>query len=271
MVSSAERHNDYDAFARGYTQDNDSNATNAYYERPASLALLGDVAGQRVLDAGCGAGSHAAEMIRRGASVTGLDKSGGLLAIARERLGADVPLHAADLADPLPLATASFDAILASLVLHYLQDWGPTLAEFRRVLVPGGRLVISTHHPFMDHPLAGGPDYFATYDFTEEWTKGGQTMLMRFWHRPLHAMTDAFQAAGFTLDALAEPRPDPAAEARFPSVYADLLTNPRFLFFRLIAPLETLPRLRAAEVSLGPAPLVIVCMRTRKTGAVYTR
>ena len=47
----------------------------------------------------------------------------------------------------------------------------------------------------MDHPLAGGPDYFATYDFTEEWTKGGQTVLMRFWHRPLHAMTDAFRAA----------------------------------------------------------------------------
>lgn len=45
MTSSGERHNDYDAFALGYTQDNDSNATNAYYERPASLALLGDVAG----------------------------------------------------------------------------------------------------------------------------------------------------------------------------------------------------------------------------------
>jgi SAM-dependent methyltransferase len=236
MISSGERHNDYDAFALGYTEDNGSNAANAYYERPASLALLGDVAGQRVLDAGCGAGSHAAEMIRRGASVTGLDKSAGLLAIARQRLGTDVPLHEADLADPLPFASASFDAVLASLVMHYLQDWDPLLAEFRRVLVPGGRLVISTHHPFMDHPLAGGPDYFATYDFTEEWTKGGQTMLMRFWHRPLHAMTDAFRAAGFTLDVIAEPQPDPAAESLFPSAYSDLRTNPRFLFFRLAAP-----------------------------------
>jgi SAM-dependent methyltransferase len=235
MGSSGERHNDYDAFAHGYTQDNDNNATNAYYERPASLALLGDVAGQRVLDAGCGAGSHAAEMIRRGASVTGFDKSAGLLAIARERLGAGVPLHEGDLAGPLPFAPASFAAVLASLVMHYLRDWGPVLAEFRRVLVPGGRLVISTHHPFMDHLLAGGPDYFATYDFTEEWTKGGQTMLMRFWHRPLHAMTDAFQAAGFTLDVLSEPQPDPAAENLFPAVYADLRTNPRFLFFRLSA------------------------------------
>jgi ubiquinone/menaquinone biosynthesis C-methylase UbiE len=232
----SEPYNDYDAFAAGYSADNENNATNAYYERPASLALLGDVSGQRVLDAGCGAGAHAAELVRRGASVTGLDKSAGLLAIARQRLGDSVPLHQGDLAEPLPFPSASFEAILASLVVHYLKDWGPMLAEFRRVLAPGGRLVISTHHPFMDHSLAGGPSYFATYDFTEEWTKGGQTVQMRFWHRPLHSMTDAFQAARFTMDIMSEPEPDPAAEKLFPAVYADLCTNPRFLFFRLIAP-----------------------------------
>lgn len=147
-----------------------------------------------------------------------------------------MPLHEGDLADPLPFPAGSFEAVLASLVVHYLEDWGPMLAEFRRVLIPGDKLVISTHHPFMDHALAGGDSYFATYDFTEEWTKGGQTVLMRFWHRPLHAMTDAFRAAGFTLDTMSEPEPEPAAEKLFAAVYADLRTNPRFLFFRLIAP-----------------------------------
>ena len=43
-------------------------------------------------------------------------------------------------------------------------------------------------------------------------------------------------AAGFILDAMREPEPDPAAETLFPAIYADLRTNPRFLFFRLIAP-----------------------------------
>ena len=235
-MTSGERANDYDAFALAYTRDNENNAWNAYYERPASLALLGDVAGQRVLDAGCGAGAHAEAIIRRGASVTGLDSSAALLAIARQRLGAQVPLHLADLAQPLPFAPGSFDTVLASLVMHYLQDWSLTLAEFRRVLVPGGALVISTHHPFMDHTLAGGPDYFATYEFSEEWTKGGQSVAMRFWHRPLHAMTGAFRTAGFTLDVVAEPQPDQAAESLFPADYAVLSTSPRFLFFRLIAP-----------------------------------
>jgi len=104
--------------------------------------------------------------------VTGLDSSAGMLAIAADRLGAAVDLHLADLADPLPFANATFDVVLASLVMHYLQDWAPTLSEFRRVLIPGGLLVLSTHHPFMDHRLSGADNYFATYHFAEQWRKG---------------------------------------------------------------------------------------------------
>jgi len=232
-MSSAQSHNPYDSFATAYSAANDSNAYNAYYERPASLALAGDVAGLRVLDAGCGAGSHAAELIRRGAAVTGLDNSSGMLAVARQRLGPDVALHHADLAEPLPFQAGRFDVVLASLVMHYLRDWQPTLREFHRVLRPSGRLVISTHHPFMDQPSPGQDDYFATYEITEEWAMNGQTALMRFWHRPLHAMTDAFKACGFALDLISEPQPDPAAAEKFPNDYLNLSTKPRFLFFVL--------------------------------------
>lgn len=224
-------HNDYDSIAPAYTAYNDNSPWNAHYERPASLALVGNVTGLRVLDAGCGAGSHSAALLERGAIVTGLDKSPGLLAVARVRLGAGVSLHQADLAEALPFVDGAFDVILASLVLHYLPDWQPTLREFRRILVPGGRLIVSTHHPFMDHPLAGGDDYFATYEFTEEWTLGGTTVTMRFWHRPLHAMADAFAAAGFQIDVISEPQPDPAARDLFPEAFASLSTKPRFLFF----------------------------------------
>ena len=48
--------NDYDNFAEAYTASNETNLVNAYYERPAMLALAGDVAGRRILDADCGAG-----------------------------------------------------------------------------------------------------------------------------------------------------------------------------------------------------------------------
>ena len=48
--------NDYDKFARAYAADNDVNLSNAHYERLAILALAGDVAGRRVLDAAAAPG-----------------------------------------------------------------------------------------------------------------------------------------------------------------------------------------------------------------------
>ncbi len=223
--------NDYDIFAMACAADNETNAWNAYYERPAVLALIGDVAGRRVLDAGCGAGAHTAALAERRANVTGIDSSAAMLAIAAHRLKSAARFHQADLRDPLPFEDQSFDAILASLVMHYLQDWGPALREFRRVLALDGRLVISTHHPFMDHLLAGGSDYFATYDFTEEWTRGERTVTMRFWHRPLRAMITALREAGFAIDAVDEPKPHPALGTLAPHAWHSLTTEPRFIFF----------------------------------------
>jgi hypothetical protein len=58
----------------------------------------------------------------------------------------------------------------------------------------GRPLPFDTHHPGL---IGHKTDYFATYNWTEEWTMGGQSTLMSFWERPLHAMTDAFITAGF--------------------------------------------------------------------------
>jgi ubiquinone/menaquinone biosynthesis C-methylase UbiE len=55
----------------------------------------------------------------------------------------------ADLSRPLPFADDTFDDVVVSLVLHYLRDWTAPLAELRRVLKPGGRLVLSVNHPVM--------------------------------------------------------------------------------------------------------------------------
>jgi len=223
--------NTYDAFARAYAADNELNPWNALYERPAILVLAGDVAGLRVLDAGCGSGAHAAALVERGAIVSGCDLSEGLLEIARQRLGDRVPLVRADLNAPLPYDDAQFDMVVSALALHYLEDWTTPLAQFRRVLKPGGRLVFSTHHPFMDHAFAQGENYFATYAFDDTWVKNGVEMTMRFWHRPLAKMIEAIQGAGFTLERLVEPMPLDIAKDRFPDAYLSLTTAPRFIFF----------------------------------------
>jgi SAM-dependent methyltransferase len=232
--------NDYDSFAEGYTACNETSFVHPYYERPAMLALAGDVAGRRILDAGCGSGPLFAALRDRGAIVTGIDKSAGMLELARRRLGDDADLQVAQLGRPLPFHADTFDDVTASLVLHYLEDWGPALAELRRVLKPGGRLIVSVDHPFREnlwHREVGlEPDYFATYSYTAEWTARGQTALLRFWTRPLHAMTDAFTAAGFRITVISEPAvaPDTPREL-LPDDIADRRRFLCFLFFVLHA------------------------------------
>ncbi|MCK2218437.1 class I SAM-dependent methyltransferase [Actinomadura sp. ATCC 31491] len=228
------RLNDYDQIAEGYTAENDTSLVNAYYERPAMLDLAGDVAGRRVLDAGCGSGPLFAALRDRGAIVTGIDASAGMLEQARRRLGADADLRVADLGAPLPFPDDAFDDVVASLVLHYLKDWGPALAELRRVLRPGGRLLVSVDHPFvitLTQCMAGEkPQYFEIRNRVEEWTMGGQTARLSFWDRPLHAMTEAFTAAGFRIGVISEPPFVPEARELFPEELRGR-TGTRFLSF----------------------------------------
>ncbi len=232
---------DYDGIAEGYTAENETSLVNAYYERPAMLDLAGDVTGRRILDAGCGSGPLFAALRDRGASVTGIDASAGMLEQARLRLGADADLRVADLASPLLFPDGVFDDVVASLVLHYLKDWGPTLGELRRLLTPGGRLIVSVDHPsaiyLMDRMAGGKTSYFQTRQRTEEWTMGGQTAQLTFWDRPLHAMTDSFTAAGFRINVISEPPPVAAAYDLFPEEFRGLTSTSflSFLFFVLQA------------------------------------
>ncbi|UPK75596.1 class I SAM-dependent methyltransferase [Nocardioidaceae bacterium SCSIO 66511] len=230
------RANDYDAFAAAYSAENDDSVANAYYERPAMLELAGDVAGRSVLDAGCGSGSLSAALRDRGATVAGIDVSARMLDLARERLGGDVELRVSDLDDRLPFDDASFDDVIASLVLHYLEDWTAALAETRRVLKPGGRLLVSVDHPIVAYTIEEQrPDYFATTSYEFEWEFGGQRVPMRFWRKSLQQMIEAFTSAGFRLVSITEPQPLPEARDLHLDGFTHFSTSPGFLFFALEA------------------------------------
>jgi SAM-dependent methyltransferase len=227
---------DYDGFAEAYAAETESSLLNGYYARPAILDLAGDVAGRRILDVGCGAGPLFEELRDRGALVTGVDPSAKMLELARKRLGDGAALRQADLKDPLPYPDDAFDDAVACLVLHYLEDWSAPLAELRRVLVPGGRLIVAVNHPFVYKLSYPDRNYFATHEYAEEWTLSGQSAVLKLWHRPLHAITGAFTEAGFRITVVNEPLPAPGAHERFP----DEVKTPDsaflcFLFFILEA------------------------------------
>ncbi len=227
----------YDSFAEAYSAETEGNLINGYYARPAILALAGDVTGRRILDAGCGAGPLFAALRDQGAIVTGIDASTKMLELARQRLGASAVLHVADVGSPLPFPDGAFDDVIASLVLHYLEDWTAPLAELRRVLRIGGRLIMSVYHPIVFKLVSPGADYFATLKWSEECTFSGQSAVLTYWHRPLHAMTDAFTAAGFRIAVISEPHPAPGARELFPDAFADKPSGAFlcFLFFVLEA------------------------------------
>jgi SAM-dependent methyltransferase len=234
--------NDYDGFAEAYAAETESNLINGYYVRPAVLDLVAEVAGRRILDVGCGAGPLLEALRERGAIVTGVEPSAKMLELARQRLGEDAALYQAGLGgDPLPFPDGAFDDVVACLVLHYLEDWKAPLAELRRVLVSGGRLIVVVDHPFVYKLMNPDADYFAVSMRSEEWAFGDQSAPMRFWHRPLHAMTAAFTEAGFQIAVISEPPPAPGARERFPEELAEVFKDPSktaflcFLFFVLEA------------------------------------
>ncbi len=119
-------------------------------EEPVVLEVVGDVAGLDVLDAACGTGRYAFRLAEGGARVAGMDATPEMLARARQTAderGLTLDLRDGDL-HALPFGEESFDLVVSGLALCHVPDLSPVMAEFARVLRPGGRLVISDFHPF---------------------------------------------------------------------------------------------------------------------------
>jgi SAM-dependent methyltransferase len=225
----------YEPIADGYAETIDEAPYNALYERPAMLAALPEVAGRRILEAGCGAGWYTERLLARGARVTAVDASARLVEHTRRRLATLEPearqraeVRVADLRERLDFAAdGGFDGIVSALVMHYLRDWSPALAEFRRVLAPGGWLLFSTHHPAADAArLPAGASYFDVVQEEDFWERVGT---VRFYRRPLMAIGDALAGAGFGIQRIIEPHPTEEFRALKPSAYERLLRQPEFI------------------------------------------
>jgi SAM-dependent methyltransferase len=180
----------------------------------ADARLLGDVAGKRILEVGCGAASCSRWLATKDAQVTALDLSAGMLRharIAADSSGVRIPLVQAD-ALRLPVLGKAFDlAFTAFGAVPFIDDSAAVMREVFRVLRPGGRWVFSVTHPmrwiFLDDPSEGGlvavHSYFDRRPYVEYDQTGAATYVEH--HRTLGDRVRELIAAGFTLSDIVEP------------------------------------------------------------------
>jgi SAM-dependent methyltransferase len=139
---------DYDSIAGRYAGKIDERPWNALYERPATLALLPNVNGKDVLDAGCGHGWYADWLARKGARVVAVDRSRDMVMLARKRLGGRARVIHGDVSDLSDsLVNDSVDIILSSLAVHYLADLSKTFLEWARLRAGNPGVLDASPHP----------------------------------------------------------------------------------------------------------------------------
>jgi ubiquinone/menaquinone biosynthesis C-methylase UbiE len=139
---------------------------NEHLARYAFAARL--AAGRRVLDAGCGTGYGCAALAGQALSVTGLDIAPEAIAYARESYETAGGVRFVEgSCSAMPLPDAGFDLVTAFEVIEHLADWQAFLLEGRRVLAPGGVLLISTPNRdyYAESRRLSGPNPFHAHEF----------------------------------------------------------------------------------------------------------
>ena len=246
------------AFDR-YTTTDDSFSDNI--ERPALAALMGDIAGARALDLGCGSGTHSTWMAEGGAAVVGCDLSSTMLALARERARAhrvELELCLADISTALPFADATFDLALTATALHYVADLATTMREIARVLQPGGIFIASVLHPMstarfprLNPEQTAAPDGWATRqtwashyfdaparEVETPWLACGEVSSagrrIGCYHHTIDEYFHAMRAAGLTLIDLCEPHPEAEFADKSAARYEEAMSLPLYLMFKAV-------------------------------------
>jgi SAM-dependent methyltransferase len=186
----------------------------------AVLTAVGEPAGLRILDAGCGEGYLSRLLASAGADVVGVDTSASLIAAAGSHADqARQPVNYAVAAmENLPEPDETFDVVVCNHVLSDVDDPEIALAEIARVLKPGGRLVAMMLHPCFytahaERDASGNipvTAYFTERRVDQKFLVAGiespDEVHMTF--RPLEFYTQAVVRAGLLITGLTEPHPD---------------------------------------------------------------
>lgn len=218
---------------------------NVLLEHPALLRHLPSPAGKDILDLGCGFGEICAHCQQQGArSVTGIDLSQRMLTVARrENAGQNIDFQQLDMREIEQLGR-SFDLILSSLAVHYIEDFDALCQSVARCLRPGGIFLFTQEHPLGTcHQDRTAPFFVyddegrALYHPLTDYARPGRREVTWFvdgvvkYHRTFSQLCNALVAAGLNLVEMEEPVPTPELVAQYP-FFAKEYHKPSFLLIK---------------------------------------
>ena len=215
----AERHGDEGDFARQHLLN------------PALFALLGDVAGKSVLDAGCGQGYFCRILAQKGAHVTGVEPAEVWYRYAVEREQRE-PLGITYLQQDLSQFTShnnTFDIGIANMVFMDIPDYETAIRNCIAALKQGGNFIFSILHPCFEEDAS-------------EWNKKGYVKVQKYFndyttknghastfHRPLSSYLNLVIQAGCVIQRVIEPQLSEEAVKQYGIEHARNAYVPQFL------------------------------------------
>ena len=231
-----------DTYAKNHGQHGDPHKE--VLLNPTLFALMGNVSGMEVLDAGCGEGYLSRMISRKGAKVTAVDYSTRMLDIAKERTPKELSIHYQwGNCEALHfLEDQSFDLVVSNMVIQDLERFESAFQEIYRVLKRNGQFVFSILHPCFVTPESGWEKdsaghklyrkvdkYF--YEGIYEQSMGKDDPVFYF-HRTLTTYINTFMDVGFQLEKVIEPTPNKALLKRYPLFVEDFRCAD-FIVFKL--------------------------------------
>ncbi|KAF1303610.1 class I SAM-dependent methyltransferase [Enterococcus saccharolyticus] len=180
--------------------------------------LLPDFKGKRVLDLGCGYGWHSMYAAENGAKeVIGIDISEKMLAVAREKTSATNVSYKQESMEEFHANPETFDVVISSLALHYVEDFQQVVQKVYQALTTGGTFIFSVEHPVF------------TAEGSQDWTRDETGTIVNFpvdnyffegrrnvrflgeemtkYHRTLTTYLEVLLKNNFTLEHIVEPMP----------------------------------------------------------------
>ncbi len=223
----------YETLAESYSERIEYKPHNAFYDRPNTLRLLGEVKGKHILDAACGPGKYAEILMQKSATVEGFDISPKMVELAHKRNKENGHFFVHDLSQPFSMfEPKQFDLVLCALAMHYVEDWNPVIKEFHRVIKDGGKVVISIEHPFFEYNYFKSKEYFTVEPVKCTWHGFGVPVEVNSYRRSLMETIRPFTENGFLIEELLEPLPVAEFKERDPKHFKELHEFPAFMMMR---------------------------------------